>query len=56
MTGTGTTLRSSPSLIYLPLLDLKLGGNIRIINAVITVLGRELRASKKRKPKEANTR
>jgi hypothetical protein len=43
MTGTSMTLRSSPSLIYLPLLDLIRCGYFRIINAEVTILGRVLR-------------
>jgi hypothetical protein len=43
MTGTGTTLRSSPSLINLPLLDLIRCSFFRIINAEVTVLGSVLR-------------
>jgi hypothetical protein len=52
MTGTGRTLRLSPSLIYLPLLDLIRCGFFRIINAEVTVLGRVVRVYK-HKQKEA---
>jgi hypothetical protein len=44
--GTSTTLRSSPTLINLPLLDLICYSFFMIINAEVTVLGRVVRVEK----------